>query len=320
MQTLSDIAVYLAKKQPELLNSMLEDTPIIRSMPVRAATHGFKNVYSEVTDIRGPQEVNRNDELPTVSISTDLKEVTLGKIGGVLPIPDDTAIACGGYAKYVNDRIPSIIREGAMRNEQHIYYNGFMASAIKHNQVLSGGGSTANKQYSMVAVHWDQASTVGLFNPNAVSNGKLFEQGFLNGGNKYKIAVRNADGSLSFPIGKEYYVQMEFGLQLAYERSVAAIVNIEPAQNVSDPDKIDGLPTPKMMTDMLSAVRATSGSTVIYCNPVIVDYMAAKYQLNKRTVSNGERTVSYELVEWRGIPLIGSYNVYDGTEDVIAVA
>lgn len=320
MQTLSDIAVYLAKKQPEILNDMLEDTPIIRTMPVRGATHGFKNVYSEVTDIKGPREVQRNDELPTVSISTDLKEVTLGKIGGVLPIPDDTAIACGGYARYVNDRIPSIVREGADRNEKVIYYDGFMATAIKNNQVMSVGGSTANKQFSMVAVHWDHASTVGLFNPNAVSNGKLFEQGFLNGGNKYKIAVRNADGSISFPIGKEYYVQMEFGVQLASQRSVAALVNIEPVENSNDRDKVDGLPTAKDMGDLLAAVRATSGSTIIYCHPKLITLMAAKYNLRTRSVQNGEKTVSFNLVEWNDIPFVGSYNVLDGKEDVVAVA
>ena len=313
--TLREINIHLAKKQQGLVNTLLENNPIIASIPVKAASHGFYNLYSKIDSIDSLQEVDYDDELPTVGISFDLGKTRLGKIGGKLPMPEDAAKEMGGFDRYAADRIPSIIEHAGNDNEGRIYYNGFLKAAIANGQVQSAGGSTDNKQYSMIAVHWDNDSTIGLYNPNAVNNQKLFAVRLLNGGNIGEIDVNGKK-----IVGKMVVISMEFGLQLADPRYVAAICNIEPTANVSDPEKLDKLPTRKQIEDMLGAVRANASNTVIYAHPTLVGYLAQKFQLPQRTITNETTSVRYQLVDWNGVPFVSSYNISWGKDAVVNVA
>lgn len=312
--TLKDINVFLAKKQQGLVNALIEKNPIIDSMPVKGASHGFYNVYSKVTGIDTMGEVDYDEELPTVGISFDLGRTRLGKIGGKLPMPQDAAKEMGGYTKFANDRVPLIIGKSGNENEARIYYNGFLKSAITNGKAASCGGVTANKQYSMAFVHWDMNSTCGLYNPNSLSNGKLFATLPLNGGYEYEIEVEDRKC-----IGKMLAMYMEFGIQLADPNAISALVNIEPKANGSDPDKIDGLPTRMQIEDKLSAVRAEPSSTFIYCHPTLLGYLAIKYQLPQRVITNETTGIRYTLTDWNGIPLVGSYNTKWGTEAVVSL-
>ena len=312
--TLKDINVYLAKKQQGLVNAPLEKNPIIDSMPMKGASHGFYNVYSKVTDIDAMGEVDYDEELPTVGISFDLGRTRLGKIGGKLPMPQDAAKEMGGYAKFANDRVPLIIGKSGNENEARIYYRGFLKAAIANGYAVGCGGTTANKQYSMAFVHYDMDSTVGLFNPNSLSNGKLFVTLPLNGGNEYEIEVNDKKC-----IGKMLAMYMEFGVQLADPKAIGALLNIEPKANASDPDKIDGLPTRMQIEDRLAGVRANPANTFIYCHPTLLGYLAIKYQLPQRVITNETTGIRYTLTDWNGIPLVGSYNINWGTEAVVSL-
>lgn len=312
--TLVDLNVYLAKKQQGLINSLVEENPILASVPVRESSHGLYNVYSKATEITGMQEVRFDEELPVVNISFELGRTALGKIGGRLPMPQDAAEQMGGYSAYAEARIPSIISEAGNKQETRMYYKGMLAAAIKNGKAISAGGSTANKQYSLVAITWNMDSTVGLYDRNAVQRGKVFEQQILNGGNLANIEI---DGMKC--LGKEIATYMKFGLQLADPRLVGAIVNIEPHANVSNPDKVDGLPTPDMMDELLGNVRA-GATTVIYCHPALQKKLATKFQMQQRVISNGTNSVRYNLYDYQGIPVISSYNIAWGNEAVIALS
>lgn len=312
--TLKDLNVFLSKRQQGLVNTLTEKNPIIGSMPMKGASHGFYNVYSKVADIDAMGEVDYDEELPTVGISFELGRTRLGKIGGKLPMPQDAAKEMGGYSRYANDRVPLIIAKSGNDNENRIYYKGFIAAAKANGKIVSCSGSTANKQYSMAFVHYDNDTTVGLYNPNSLSNGKLFATLPLNGGNEYEIEVGGKKC-----IGKMLAMYMEFGIQLADPNMVGALVNIQPVANASDPEKIDGLPTRMQIEDRLAAVRADAASTFIYCHPSLVGYLALKYQLPQRTIANDTTGMRYTLVDWNGVPFVGSYNVNWGTESVVAL-
>lgn len=313
--TLKDINIFLSKKQQGLVNTLIESNPIIDSMPVKPASHGFYNVYSSVSGVDSMSEVDYDEELPTVGISFDLGRTRLGKIGGKLPMPQDAAKEMGGYDRYANDRIPTILAKAGNDNEARLYYNGFVAAAVNNGQAVSCSGSGAGKQYSMVFVRYNMDSTVGLYNPNAKSSGKLFEMLPLNGGTEYEIEVSGKKC-----IGKMMAMYMEFGLQIADPKSVGALVNILPAPNSSDAEKIDGLPTRMQIEDRLAGVRADVANTFIYCHPSLIGYLALKFNLTQRITTDQTTGVNYKLVDWNGIPLIGSYNVKWGTEDVIVIA
>ena len=112
---------------------------------------------------------------------------------------------------------------------------------------------------------------------------------------------------------------MEFGVQLADPKAIGALLNIEPEANGSDPDKIDGLPTRMQIEDRLAGVRANPANTYIYCHPTLLGYLAIKYQLPQRVITNETTGIRYTLTNWNGIPLVGSYNINWGTEAVVSL-
>lgn len=310
--TLRDLNVFLHPKQQGILNNLTEKNPIIDSIPVKPASHGFYNVFAKTTSIDGMEEVDFDEELPTVGISFELGQARLGKIGGTLAMPKDAAEAMGGYSAYANSRLPQIIADAGNKQERRIYYKGFIAKALANKRFINVGGTTPGKQYSMAFVHWDEDSTVGLYNPNDASSGKLFAQLPLNGGKEYKVP------DLNNAIGKEIASWIQFGIQLEDERYVHALVNIELKQNESDRDKIDGLPTAMQIDDAIAAVRGEPYSTVIYCHTSLISKLAIKYNLAQRQVMNDTSGISYLITEWNKIPFVGSYNVNWGSEEVIA--
>jgi len=80
--TLKDLNVFLHPKQKAILNNLTEKNPIIDSIPVKPASHGFYNVFAKTTSIDGMEEVDFDEELPTVGISFELGQERLGKNGG----------------------------------------------------------------------------------------------------------------------------------------------------------------------------------------------------------------------------------------------
>lgn len=51
MSTLSEICVEMANKQPGMLNSLIEEAPILERCKWIPATHGMWNVAEKMTDI-----------------------------------------------------------------------------------------------------------------------------------------------------------------------------------------------------------------------------------------------------------------------------
>ena len=315
--TIQDLNVFLTSKQRGIINSFVEENPILKTMPIKPATHGIYNVHAEVANVDAMEEVDFDAELPTLGINFSLGRTRLGKIGGVIPIPQDAAFEMGGFSKYADDRMPPILNRSGNAHEAKIYYKGFLKRALEAGNAVSAGGKTANKQFSMVAVHYDEDSTIGLYNPNTVGNvrdaGSLFVIQALNNGAVYKVP------DLGNALGKEIAAWMDFGLQLADPRYVRAIVNIEPKANETDHDKIDGLPTAMQIDDLINDVRGNPANTVIYCNPIIRRYLGLKYKLEKRMVMDTNTNVSYEVFSWNDVQFVTSHNIFKGTEAVVSL-
>lgn len=314
MKTINELVVGLAQTQQEIVKTATNGNPIIATLPMQAATHGYKNVYAKQTKVDAPKPVQRDSELPVVGISHELGEATLGKIGGRLPMPRDLATNLGGYEVMLDRNLQTIIEKGTNNNEKQIYYDGFMKYALQNGNYASAGGTTDNKQYSLVIAHYDPAGVVGLYNGNKLSNGKLFEQYMLWGGAEGEIEL--ADGTKC--TGKMFCIEAELGIQLARPEYVQAIVNIEPKANASDSKKIDGLPSLELLAKKLSDARANMANTFIYCHPYIASCLAINYNLDQRRIKNGDGKLDFILTEINGIPVVGSYNINDGTESVIA--
>lgn len=314
--TLQDLNVFMSDKQVGILNALTNDNPMLAAIPVKPATHGIYNVYAATTAIDELGEVDFDAALPAVGVSFELNQANLAKVGGTLPMPQDAANLMGGYGTYANDRIPKIISRAGNAHEARLYYKGFMKYALDNKNVVSAGGSTPNKQFSMVAVHFDSDSVTGLYNPTVDGDGKLelFQMLALNGGTEHKLAALNG------AIGKEIALYMHYGLQLADPRYVKAIVNIEPRENSTDRDKIDGMPTGMMIDDLINDVQGNPGNTVIFCNPIIRRYLSLKYNLEKRVVTDAQGKVAYDIYSWSDITFVTSHNIYKGSEAVIDIA
>ncbi len=317
--SIQELNVYLTPKQQGIVNNLAEKNPLLATIPLKPASHGLYNSYSKVTDVDEMQAVDFDTQLPIVGVSTELGKATLGKIGGRLPIPMDLATEMGGYSKYANSKLNPIIAKSGNRRETEIYYNGFLQAALMNGQMVNVGGSTPNKQYSMSAVHWDEDSTTGLYDPNGINSrpsgeGELFETIAVNNGALYEVEA------LGGALGKTIAIFMKFGLQLADPRYVSALVNIEPKPKTNDPDKVEGLPTAMQLDDMIARVRGDAATTMIYCHNTLITMLANKYNLTQRSVTNETTKVTYTILEWNGIALIGSYNINWGNENVMILA
>ena len=190
-----EVAVALAPKQTQLIDALTEEAVITREIPFQAATHGLKNVFERVKDVKGPTVVDLDAPLPLVTAMTELGETPLFKIGGTLEVGKDKAEAMGGKQAYLRRKLPAILRLAGSSLDKAIYYDVLLRKALEFKKAISATKSvtdTSEKKYfSMVAVHWREGDNCGLYNnnrENGAQEGAFFTSDLLWGGDLGKLS------------------------------------------------------------------------------------------------------------------------------------
>lgn len=290
--TIKEISDFYAKKQPHQVNMLLEETPVLSRLKFEQASHGLWNAYEEVSGVKGAGLVEMDAPLPSLGLATELRKMDLNIFGGLIEVGEDKARIFGGHAKWFARRMPSILRESGMAAEKNILCKNLRAYAVEHkNLALSAGGAG----YSIIALRQIPGETMGLYSPEGFKQGAMFDTLAVNGGSVYK----NAQGVLVYGLRIKAY----FGYQIANQRSVGAIVNI---------DK-DHLPTPAQIDDLLANIRATPASTLLLMHPRMLNYLNA-YKAEKLQVDVGAKDMDRRFTHWNGIEILTSYNFEDGWE------
>lgn len=320
-----DIALQMSPKQPQMVDQITEEAPILDMLPMQEASHGLFNVYEEIKSIDGGGLVDMDDQLPEVDASMELKQIDLSILGGVMYVGEDKAkrYAGGGDAgvgaqRYFASKMPWILRETGMAAERSILYNSLRAKAIASGgasgQLIDSGGTGAIN-YSILAVKWVPGETTGLYDPAGFGRKTLMDIKALNGGALFERAVTRADTTVRSVLSYGMRMKSYFGIQLANARYVAAIVNIDLTYANG---LYTSLPSEKMIDDILDAVRANPGNTFLYMHNKVLtalqDYKAASLMVDIN-VSDMDR----RFRAWNGIPMVPSYQFLKALEPKVTV-
>lgn len=319
--TFRELVIQKAEKQTELVDSLLEDAPILGMIPSQPTSSGLTHQFERLLDVTGPGVVDLDGELPSIGSNTELGKQDMSLLGGIIEVGEDKLRALGlDAAAYFARNIAPAIKQSGMHTEQAVIYNYLRAFAIAtyndqtvsdYAQHLISAGGSANTNYSIVAVKWEPNQLYGLFNPEGLGNGLLFDMEMINGGNLYPL---KADSKV---LGRGMRVKADFGVLTANPRNVASVVNVD----LSDADPANWkLPTQYQMDDILDAVRAnTDGNTMLLMHPKVKSALS-KFKSEKIEIRLAESNMTLMFDAWDGIPIIPSRNFKRGTEANVTVA
>ncbi len=301
--TLKELCTRYAKKQPEQVDYLTEEAPVLAVLPFEQASHGLWNMYEEVDDVTGAGWVEMNAPLPAVDVTGNLRKVDLSILGGEIECPEDTAKLFGGKHLYFNRKLPKVIRKSGMSAETRILYDNFRAYALKNKTAISAG-STTNENYTILAVRFVSSETCGLYSPECFVQGGLLHSEGINGGALYKAPSGKHQGVLVYGMRLKAYL----GMQIANKHSVAALVNVSR----------DKVPTEVMIDDLLASVRAVPGSTYLFMHEKARNLLH-RYKSSALHITPGGKDLDRQITHWNGVRIVTSYNFQDGTEKVVSV-
>ena len=300
-----EIALKMAPTQAALINDFVKAAPIWASIPMRETSDGFKNVFERIISVEAMKKLTGLDSpLPSVKTESSLASVDLSVFGGLMEVGQDKANAFGSAEAYFAKHLETIMPYTAQSYEFATYYNELRPYATKLGNEIDAGGTTANKQTSLVVVRWDAANT-GLYNPDGFGSGKVFESFWMNGGNLYNIAKNGT----TVP-GYGMFFKNNFGLQLEGSEHCAAIVNID--LTLTD-GEYTAMPTADQIDDAIYSVRGTPADTMI----LTTNRMVGATKKYERALGITPPNEVMAISDWDGIPIIGSYNILDRAEAVV---
>lgn len=291
MKTLKDIATQYAKKQPQQVDTLTEEAPILARIPFVEASHDLWNVYEEVTHITGAGFVDMNAPLPTVDVGTSLQKVDLAILGGEIEVPEDTATLFGGHQKYFAKMMPKILRRSGMTAEHRIIYDNFRRYALDEGNVFDAGG-TDNECSTILAIRFIEGETSGLYSPKCFERGDILNTTAINNGALYKSTSDAHNNVLVYGLRMKAYL----GIQIANKKTVAAIVNVN---NTS-------LPSATMIDDLLAEVHAQSTNTIL-CMHEKVRTMLLRHKAESLHITPNNTDFNRYISHWNGIPIVTSY-------------
>lgn len=307
-ETLREISLAFAKKQPKQVDYLTESSPILDSMTYQESTHGLKHAYEILDSVTGGSFVDIDGALPSVDATGELKWQDLSILGGIHKVGQDKVRQLGGMAKYLASKTPQIMRKTASNAEQALIYNILQDFAKKSGKLVSAVTSpTGSKYYSILAVRWQDGEMTGLYDPNGFKTpGALMDVEPINGGNVYENPA--VTGQLIYGA----YFKSYFGFLTANARNIAGIVNID--STAVAPDTLD-----EQIDNMLAECRAGDGGrTVMYMHRKCLTKLF-KFKTDKLMMGSSEKDINRVVASWNGIPIVTSYNFKDGTEDAISL-
>jgi len=305
--TFREIAIANSPKQPTMVDALLEESPILGSMPFAPTSNGLQHIYEETVAVTGAGMVEMDEALPKVDATGKLETIDVSILGGEIEVGQDKAKQFGGVGPYIASKMPLILKKSGADAESSILYNTIRAYALGNDSGLTGehafnAGGTADNNYSILAVKWSPGEIQGLYDPSGFGQGVLMEQFAINGGNLYK----DDTGRLVYGMAMKSYI----GMQMANPRYVSTIVNID-----IDDSK---LPTKGELDSLIESVRGQQGgSTVLYMHPKVLTALY-EYKADGLNMFTSDKDVNRVFSYWNGVPIQTSYNFLKGNEPLVS--
>ena len=317
-----EVAIQRSEKQPDLVDYVLEEAPILGMMPMQPTTSGLSHQYEVLMDADAASFVDLDQELPSINAETRVENTKVGLLGGEIEVGEDKINELGiSAADYFARKMPHILKHTGARTEQAMLYNFLRARAIqayndselthKSEHLMSAGGNSGTN-YSIIFVKWEMDNMYGLYNPSGFGNGMLFDMQAINGGSLY-----HTKASASKVLGYGLRIKSHFGLLAGNPRNVAVIANIDISDAV---DTNWDLPTAYQMDDAVAAIRgAMGGNTMMLMHPKAKTALG-KYKTEKIELTTADQNLRFTVDAWNGIPMLSSYNFKKGDEPNVTVS
>lgn len=293
MQTLKEIANEKAKKQPEMVDALTEEAPILAVCRWTAATHGLWNVAEKVEDITGPGVVEMNAPLPTVDVATQLVKTDVEILGGVMEVPKDTADQFGGAPAYFARKQDKVLRKAGMDTEQRLFFNNWLRGAKDVKNILPTAATSGDGR-TILAVRFDPDANVGIYDPAQFDQGRLLRLNELSGGQLYHLRSRPGVSGYGVELRGRFGWQM-----LAPEKTVAAIVNIQPGK----------LPTETQIDELIALVHGTPANTYLFMSEKTKIMAVNPFKKDRVEMLNADNDLKTMVAAWNGVRIITSYNI-----------
>lgn len=315
-----EVAIARSEKQPELVDYVLDEAPILEMMPMQPTTSGMSHQYEVLLNADAAGFVNLDQELPSVNAETKVESTKVGLLGAEIEVGEDKVNELGiSPAEYFARKMRHILKETGNRTEQAMLYNYLRARAIqayndeefsRSDDHLMNAGGNSDTNYSIIFVKWEPDNMYGLYNENGFGNGMLFDMQAINGGGIY-----HTKSSSQKVLGYGMRIKSHFGLLTANPKNVAAVVNID----ISDADDANwNLPTAYQMDDAIASIRgAMGGNTMMLMHPKVKTALG-QYKTEKIELTTADQNLRFTVDAWNGIPMLTSYNFLMGTEPDVA--
>jgi hypothetical protein len=294
METLREISNKFAKKQPQQVEYLIEESPILEACKWTAASHNLWNAAEKVEDITGPGYVKMNDELPVVGVSTGMEKIDLNILGGEMEVPEDTAKMHGGAMAYFAKKQPLVLKKAGNDTELKLFQDNWRQYAIDNKNVIDAGGTGVGLN-TILCVRFDEAANVGLYNPNQFKQGALLEIAFISNGALMRLKHAPYTGVNGFGM----QMKAHFGWQMLNPKTICAIVNVRDGK----------IPTEIMMDDMVTGARGSNRNTYIFCHPRAQTHFINPLKTGKMHTVVQDKALDTTVESWNGIPVVTSYNL-----------
>jgi len=309
-QTLVELAIEKTPTQRVMINTLVEESPFLARLPMEPASDGNINKFEKITDITAAQVVDLDEALPVVNSNTEIDSTTISRMGGIIHVPKNKAdLWPTGLNGYYAKKLTPVLRESGNSLERTLMYNTFIAAAVAAGNVINCGGSTANKQNTILVIKWSEGETNGIYNPNLVNSGKMFNIADINGGNVYE-KWNSTTSANDLVYGR--YIESFMGAQVANIRNVFVLKNVDLTLSAGD---YAALPYESQINQALVAVRANPANTEIWCASAVASALGVEYSGSSvNTIPSGTR--SNILRMWNEVPILTSYNFDQNAEAV----
>jgi len=300
---LQDLAIEQAPKQAHLVNAIVEDSPILATMPMVPASNGIQNVYEELQDVQGAQVVDLDSELPLIDANGKLKYQDLSVLGGQMSVGEDKANKLGGPAKYFDNKLVPVLEITGNNVEKSWIASIYDWAKTAGKQTLQGS-VTADINYSIIALTWKTGEVEGLYDQTGLGNGKVFDMKALNNGALMDID----DGKGNTIPGYKMRIKNYLGWKLLNgERNVATIRNIDLTKNAGNPNGYEFLPSETEIDELLDSVRRSKKNTRLYMRPEVLTALNV-YKGGALQMSPTEMDLDRTIDNWNGVAIVTSYN------------
>ncbi len=302
-------AAHSLPDQKSIIDSLVNESGLLRTMPFQKASHGLFHKYKVKTELPSGGFRNVNGSITPHSTNEEVKQIDLKILTDIQQ--EDKAICeayPGGVKKYFADELPAFVEGlGQTAAKQFIYgtdhvgsedgFKGLRQYAQQFGNEIKLGGSTGNST-SILVVRWKKGVCSGLYNEQAFSRGQLITIKPMNNGNPVMLPSDAATGSMK-PVYQALY-ESYLGLLVADKKCTGMISEICEAESKK--------PTSGQIDQLIDLVNGSANDTFIYLNRAS-RRLLWELKNSKMQTAPSDRNYSTSIELWNGIPLVLEENI-----------